>query len=195
MLPQYNIGDFSSGGAVFALALSRERRRLGTSVSGFDWWAMSAPPSRKSELHRPFLLQSDRPLLGARPRFNTARKDALMSKTRFGAAIAVSLIGALVASQADAQSASNSDAEIAALKQQLRLMERKLDRLQQQTSAKADAKVSVASANAAVPVKGPVAPSDAVVTMPNNRPTICTADDRNCIAITSRVHFDAGGYK
>ena len=30
--------------------------------------------------------------------------------------------------------------------------------------------------------------------MPNNRPTICTADDRNCIAITSRLHFDGGGY-
>jgi phosphate-selective porin OprO/OprP len=159
---------------------------------------------QKSELHRPFSLQSDRPLLGARPRFNTARKDALMSKARFGAATAVSLIGALMASQAHAQSASNSDAEIAALKQQLRLMEQKLDKLQQQTSAntaaaakanaKADAKVSVASANAAVSVKGPVPPSGAVVTMPNNRPTICTADDRNCIAITSRVHFDAGGY-
>jgi len=33
-----------------------------------------------------------------------------------------------------------------------------------------------------------------VVTMPNNRPTICTADDQNCIAITSRLHFDVGGY-
>jgi phosphate-selective porin OprO/OprP len=127
-----------------------------------------------------------------------------MSKARFGAATAVSLIGALVASQAHAQSASNSDAEIAVLKQQLRLLEQKLDRLQQQTSAntaaaakanaKADAKVSVASANAAYPVKGAVPPPEAVLKMPNNRPTFCTADDRNCIAITSRVHFDAGGY-
>src|SRR6202165_4556293 len=127
-----------------------------------------------------------------------------MSKARFGAATAVSLIGALVASQAHAQSASNSDAEIAVLKQQLRLLEQKLDRLQQQTSAntaaaakadaKADARVSVASANAAIPVKGLVAPSGAVLTMPNNRPTICTADDQNCVAITSRLHFDGGGY-
>src|ERR1700676_3714471 len=127
-----------------------------------------------------------------------------MSKARFGAATAVSLIGALVASQAHAQSASNSDAEIAALKQQLRLMEQKLDRLQQQTSAntaaaakanaKVDAKVSVAGANAAIPVKGLVAPPSAVLTMPNNRPTFCTADNQNCVAITSRVHFDAGGY-
>jgi phosphate-selective porin len=84
-------------------------------------------------------------------------------------------------------------------------MEQKLDRLQKQTaantaaaaraSAKADTKVSVVNASAAYPVKGPVvAPSDVVVKMPNNRPTICTADDRNCIAITSRLHFDGGGY-
>jgi phosphate-selective porin OprO and OprP len=30
--------------------------------------------------------------------------------------------------------------------------------------------------------------------MPDNRPTICTADNLNCIAITSRLNFDAGGY-
>src|SRR6267154_2234308 len=124
-----------------------------------------------------------------------------MSKAQLTAAAAISLIGALTTSQAHAQSA---DAEIAALKQQLRLMEQKLDKLQKQTAAntaaaasanaKADTKVSVANANAAYPVKGPVAPSDVVVKMPGNRPTICTADDRNCIAITSRMHFDGGGY-
>src|SRR6478736_8378725 len=124
-----------------------------------------------------------------------------MSKAQLTAAAAIGLIGALTTSQARAQSA---DAEIAALKQQLRLMEQKLDKLQKQTaantaaaaraSAKADTKVSVVNASAAYPVKGPVAPSDAVVKMPGNRPTICTADDQNCIAITSRVHFDAGGY-
>jgi phosphate-selective porin OprO and OprP len=50
------------------------------------------------------------------------------------------------------------------------------------------------NANAAYPVKGPAAASDVVVKMPNNRPTICTADDQNCVAITSRLHFDGGGY-
>jgi phosphate-selective porin OprO/OprP len=105
-----------------------------------------------------------------------------------------------MASQAHAQSTGSNDAEIALLKQQLRLMEQKLDNLQKQTTAntaaaaKANAKVTVANANAAYPVKGPVAPSDVVVKMPNNRPTICTADDQNCISITSRVHFDVGGY-
>src|SRR6266481_3752636 len=126
-----------------------------------------------------------------------------MSKVQLTAVAAISLIGALTTSQARAQSAG-ADAEIAALKQQLRLMEQKLDNLQKQTAAntaaaaranaKAETKVSVASANAAYPFKGPVAPSDVVVKMPNNRPTICTADDQNCIAITSRVHFDGGGY-
>src|SRR3954471_7506916 len=119
-----------------------------------------------------------------------------MSKAKFGAAAAVSLIGAMVASQAQAE--SNNDAEIAALRQPLRLMEQKLDKLQRQTAAnttaaananaKDDAKVSVARANAAYAAKGPVAPPDAVVKMPNNRPTICTADGQNCVAITGRVH-------
>jgi phosphate-selective porin OprO and OprP len=127
-----------------------------------------------------------------------------MSKARLGTATAIGLIGAMVASQAHAQSAGGNDAEIAALKQQLRLMEQKLDKLQRQTAAnttaaananaKVDAKVNVASANAAYPVKGPVAPSGVVVTMPNNRPTICTADEQNCVAITGRVHWDVGGY-
>src|SRR6202030_3736722 len=127
-----------------------------------------------------------------------------MSRIKFGTATAAGLIGAMVASQAHAQSTGNNDAEIAALKQQLRLMEQKLDKLQKQTTAnttaaakanaKADAKINVANANGAYPIKGPIAPSDVVVKMPNNRPTICTADDQNCIAITSRVHFDAGGY-
>ncbi len=49
-------------------------------------------------------------------------------------------------------------------------------------------------ANAAYPVKGPFPAPDTTVRMPNNRPTICTADQQNCIAITSRIHFDVGGY-
>jgi phosphate-selective porin OprO/OprP len=122
------------------------------------------------------------------------------------------MIGVLMtSSQARAESADSAD-EIALLKKQLQLLEQKLDKLQKQTAAnttaaanantkaananaKADAKaVSVASTNAAYPVKGPVAPPDAVVHMPNNRPTICTADEQNCVSITSRVHFDVGGY-
>jgi phosphate-selective porin OprO/OprP len=120
------------------------------------------------------------------------------------------LVGALAVSQAHAQSAGNSDQEIALLKQQLKMLEQKLDKLQSQAAANAateakikaearaaarsEAKAAVENANAAIPVKGPIAASGVVVTMPNNRPTICTADEQNCVAITSRVHYDIGGY-
>src|SRR5712691_10602140 len=123
-----------------------------------------------------------------------------MSKTKSGVAKAVGLIGVLLASQAHAESAGGNDSEIALLRQQLRLMEQKLDKLQRQTAAnttaaakasakaddaKASATVRVANANAAYPVKGAIAPPlEATVTMPGNRPTICTADGLNCVAIT-----------
>ena len=122
-----------------------------------------------------------------------------MSKATLTTAAAIGVIGALMTSQARAESASGTDAEIALLKKQLQLLEQKLDKLQKQTaanttaaananakanaSAKADAKVATV-ANAAYPVKGPVEPPDAVVHMPNNLPTICTADEQNCVSIT-----------
>jgi phosphate-selective porin OprO/OprP len=133
-----------------------------------------------------------------------------MSRIRIAAAAAVGLVGVLLTLPAYAQSASSSDAEIALLKQQLKLMEQKLDKMQKQTTANteaaakanakaanADAKVDakLINANAAYPTKGPILPvSGAIVTMPNNRPTICTVDNENCIAFTSRLHFDVGGY-
>src|SRR6202140_1068934 len=119
--------------------------------------------------------------------------------------VALAMVMAFVGSQVSAQSASSADAEIAALKKQLRLMEEKLDRLQKRTAAntaaadkanaktETNAKLSV-DANGVVPVKAPAAPRDTIVKMPNNRPTICTADEQNCIALTSRLDFDAGGY-
>src|SRR5260370_23679879 len=128
-----------------------------------------------------------------------------MARARPTVAIAIGLFGAMIASRAHAQSTSNENAQIALLKQQLRLMEQKLDKVQKQTTAntngagvanaKADARATgAANVNATIPVRGSIAPSDVVVKMPNNRPTICTADDQNCISITSRLHFDAGGY-
>ena len=136
-----------------------------------------------------------------------------MSKARFLAATALGLIVALGASRVHAESTGGNDTEIALLRQQLRLMEQKLDKLQRQTNAntnaaananakadakvetaKVDPKVNLANANAAYPIKGTAPLADAVVHMPNNRPTICTTDGQNCIAITGRLHFDGGGY-
>lgn len=124
-------------------------------------------------------------------------------------AAVITLMGLMTTTSAYAQAANSSDAEIALLKQQLRLMEQKLDKLQKQTSANTtaaasasakaeNAKAAIANANAsaAMPTKGPIAPvvAGAVVTMPGNRPTICTTDGENCISLTGRVHFDGGGY-
>jgi phosphate-selective porin OprO/OprP len=124
-----------------------------------------------------------------------------MTRTNATAAAVIGFIGVLTTSGAQAQSAGGSDAEIALLKQQLQSMEQKLDKLQKQTAAnttaaaKVNAKVDAKMLNASTtyPVKG-TAPLDAIVHMPNNRPTICTIDEQNCISITGRLHLDAGGY-
>src|SRR6201993_2817333 len=122
------------------------------------------------------------------------------------ARVTIALVMTLVGSRVSAQSAISADAEIAALKKQLRLMEEKLDRLQKQTTAKTvaaakanaktepSANVTADGANGVVPVNALPPRPEAIVKMPNNRPTICTADEQNCISLTSRLHFDAGGY-
>lgn len=128
----------------------------------------------------------------------------------------VGVVVALTGVSAHAESTTTSE-EVALLKQQLRMLEQKLDKLQKQTAdnaaaaasanakaSRADTKAASASAraaeadarlnaNAAVPTKASVFP-DVLVKMTNNRPTICTADGANCISITSRLHFDVGGY-
>src|ERR1700676_5108418 len=120
--------------------------------------------------------------------------------------VAILAVGALAASPAFAQSGGR-DAEIALLKQQLHLLEQKLDRLVKQGAAntraaaraKEEGRAAVARVNAAIPAKAALQPkggavsSEAVVSMPNNRPTICSADAQNCVSLTSRVHFDGGG--
>src|SRR5262249_51276908 len=107
--------------------------------------------------------------------------EGVVDKMKLATA-ALGLAGALAISQAQAQSPGNSE-EIALLKQQLRLLEEKLDKLQKQseanavaaarakteakTEAKAEArsevKREIANANAALPVKGPVPPPSGVV--------------------------------
>jgi phosphate-selective porin OprO/OprP len=94
-----------------------------------------------------------------------------------------------------------------ALKKQLATLEQKLDKLQKQTDTTSNVaasankkaedaklKLSAVNPNAIYPVKGPFMSSGVVVKMPNNRPTICTEDEQNCVSITSRLQFDAGGY-
>ena len=118
------------------------------------------------------------------------------------ALVTAALSSAVTVGEAQAQPGGGADAEIAELKRQLHLIEQKLDHLEKRTTdntaaaanAKAGARTTPASVTQAYPVKEAVAPSGAVVTMPNNRPTICTADGQNCVAITGQLQLDAGGY-
>lgn len=119
-------------------------------------------------------------------------------KNKVRIAAAAGLCGALATGQAHAQ--SSNDEQIALLKKQLRALEAKLDSVQKQTndarkqSVEAQ-KQSIANANATaqLPRKGSPFP-DVLVTMKNNRPTICTADGFNCVALTAQLHFDAAAY-
>jgi len=108
----------------------------------------------------------------------------------------IGLIGALASGSAHAQSANND--EIALLKQQLRALEKKLDSVQKQTNTVQKQNVSiqqsVANANASYSPKKAVPFIDATLKMPGNRPTFCTADGANCIALTSRLHLDTAAY-
>jgi len=108
----------------------------------------------------------------------------------------IGLLGVLASGSAHAQSAN--DEQIAILKQQLRALEKKLDNVQKQTNTvqkqTASVKESVANANAAYMPKKAVPFLNATLTMPGNRPTFCTSDGLNCIAITGRLHLDTAAY-
>jgi phosphate-selective porin OprO and OprP len=107
----------------------------------------------------------------------------------------VAVLGALAMSGHAHAQATNDD--VAALKAQLRALEKKLDNVQKQANAtqkqQAVAQANFANANAAMHKKA-VPFVDAVLTMPGNRPTFCTGDGMNCVAITGRIHFDTGAY-
>lgn len=97
----------------------------------------------------------------------------------------ISLIGALAAVPAHAQSAGNNDEKIVSLQKQLRALEKKLEGVQKETFI---------NANAGYMPRKAAPFEDVIVKMPGNRPTICTADGANCVAITGRLHFDAAAY-
>jgi phosphate-selective porin OprO/OprP len=89
------------------------------------------------------------------------------------------------AGSASAQSVSPEASTVEKLEVQIKQLQRQIDGL----------KGERAGQQRSVPaVKAPV-PQAAVAKMsPGNRPSICTADGLNCIALTSRIHLDVGGY-
>jgi phosphate-selective porin OprO and OprP len=107
--------------------------------------------------------------------------------------------GALTAvAPAHAQSSASLNGQIQALQEQVHALNQQLQNLQSQvvqtqrnTAVNSAAVADIKAAQPATPTGGA---SGVVVSMPNNRPTISSADGRNSIAITGRVHWDVGDY-
>jgi phosphate-selective porin OprO/OprP len=110
-----------------------------------------------------------------------------------GAANAQSTAGTAQSTSASAEQIDKLQTQIKTLERELQGLKGRVDKADKADAAKADA-ADAAYATATPLAKAPP-PTGAIVKMsPGNRPSICTADSLNCIALTSRLHFDAGGY-
>jgi len=122
-----------------------------------------------------------------------------MFRTRTYLAATTSMIALLATGSANAQSAGVSAEQLERLQAQIKALEREVQALKGKMSAaeKARAAAPPAPAYAAAPptTKAAVVAPGAIAKMSeSNRPTICTADNLNCIGLTSRLHLDVGGY-
>ena len=112
-----------------------------------------------------------------------------MSASSWSYAAVVGIATTMATGTAGAQSISMEkidamQAQIQALQRELHAMKKKVD----------EARRAYAAAPPVV-AKAPTPPPTAIAKMsPNNAPSICTADGLNCVGITSRLHFDVGGY-
>jgi phosphate-selective porin OprO and OprP len=105
------------------------------------------------------------------------------------------ICGALSAiAPAQAQSSASVNGQIQALQEQVRALNQQLQNLQSQV-VQTQRNAAVTSATVADMKTAPApAASGVVVSMPNNRPTISSADGRNTISLTGRIHWDVGDY-
>lgn len=109
-----------------------------------------------------------------------------------GGAAVCGALSAIAPAQAQSSGALNS--QIQALQEQVRALNQQLQNLQSQV-VQTQRNAAVTSATVADMKAAPAsAASGVVVSMPNNRPTISTADGRNSISLTGRIHWDVGDY-
>src|SRR5258708_4110484 len=112
-----------------------------------------------------------------------------MFRNHWGLSIGLSLAATLTAEIANAQSTPPDADRIDALQAEIKTLEHEIQGLKRRTTAAARA-----YATATPLAKAAAAPAAIAKISPGNRPSICTADDLNCISLTSRLHFDGGGY-
>jgi len=107
----------------------------------------------------------------------------------------VAACGALAAiAPAHAQSSASLNNQIQALQEQVRALNQQLQNLQSQV-VQTQRNQAVTNETVTQMKTAPAASSSGVVaSMPNNRPTLSTADGRNSIGVTGRIHWDVGDY-
>lgn len=89
--------------------------------------------------------------------------------------------------------AAQEDARLQSLQEQISKLQKELAALRGDV-AKSKLEIRKANERAAIAKAAPQ-PNQPIVKMSSsNRPEICSADGRNCIALTSRLHIDVGGY-
>jgi phosphate-selective porin OprO and OprP len=113
-----------------------------------------------------------------------------MPQNHLGPLCALSLVAILFGDSASAQSAQSGADRIDQLQAEVKALDREIQNLKAKTRA-----APKASATATPVTKAPGVPASAIAKMSvGNRPSICSSDGLNCIALTSRIHFDVGGY-
>jgi phosphate-selective porin OprO/OprP len=122
-----------------------------------------------------------------------------MLKSQLKLSCAIGLFALLGAGTAHAQSAGQIDqmqAQINALQHQLAELKGRVKTTEQHVkTTDQHVKKTEQHITDVAYTKAPAPVSSAIVEMsPNNRPSICTPDKMNCIALTGRLHLDAGGY-
>ena len=117
------------------------------------------------------------------------------SKRFFGI---IASCGALaIAAPAHAQSAQANAAfnnQIQALQDQIRQLNQQLQNLQSQVNQQQQSQAQTQRSVDQMKTQAPASTGGIVASMPNNRPTLSTADGRNSISLTGRIHFDMGDY-
>ncbi len=107
-----------------------------------------------------------------------------------------SLCGTFAAvAPAHAQSSATVNGQIQALQEQVRALNQQLQNLQSQVVQTQRNTAVTSAAVADIKSAQPTASaSGVVVSMPNNRPTLSTADGQNTVSLVGRVHWDVGDY-
>jgi phosphate-selective porin OprO and OprP len=125
--------------------------------------------------------------------FHSTKEQSMSLKKYLLGSVAVCAALALGA-PAHAQSNAPINAQIQALQDQVRLLNQQLQNLQTQV-VQTQRNTAVTSA-AVADLKAAPAPSSSgiVVSMPNNRPTLSTADGQNTVSFVGRIHWDVGDY-